>query len=521
MGFIEIDDLPDLIRGITHTEAWTALAPAFGLPDQLRLIGPAGTLFSATGLGPKEAVVLSQSQVLVVVTAIEVAGDEVHPTFTLILQTHADARSVESLRKKWVPLLSGRIFGAKIREASFQHGGIGVSEYLPDASGHSVLATNTGSLIYISNDRGSMEECLNSKLGATESVRSDPSFEGAKETLFANSHIFGYASRDGLGRFAKLMVYLFGGRFEAAIGSVNDFEPTIQDAVGSLFDGVAYSMTFADGLVAERTLLLLRPDVQARLTAILRPSEEPPRLLDQIPTSARSATIVRIKDPGQAIEDLLALISSKSNVVTSAVMREAVIALRQRYGIRPTDQPSKAFGEEFAWIHLNAEDESFFCAAVRDNGELQTFLPRYLSLRHLEAAPTLPGGEQLYTSRSSADGALLITGQFLLLGTKNDAIVFSSSAQRGMPIRQDVIEGKLLVTVENDAQRSALAILEASKLFRTTDGNPKHLDDPAVKDVLASIPPTIGLVSSVSHGIQNTTHSPLGTIASLIGLLHD
>lgn len=517
MGFIEIDDVPRLVREITHTTAWTALAPAFGLPDQLKLIGPAGTLLSATGLGPQEAVVLSQTQILVVVTAIEAAGSEVHPQFTLILETHAASQSADRIRKSWVPLLAERIYGGKVREETRPFHEIIISEYLPSIEGHSILAANTGSLIYISNDRSSIEECLKSKLGETESVKMDPSFTEAKRSLSADAQVFGFASRDGIGRFAKLLLYILGGRFESALQNAGDFEPSIQDAIGGLFDGFAYSMSFEKGTVVEQRLLLLRADTRARLTEILRPSARPPLLHQWIPSSAYSASILRLNEPGQAIEDLLALVSSKSNVVTSVLLREAVIAMRKRYGLRPSDEISKALGDEFAWIRLDEHHETAFCATIRDPRTLEAFLPRFLSLRQL-SSDSVHNGARLFTSRSDSNDALLITNPYLVLGTEDDAISLADSPLRGLPLPSDLIAGKLMVTFENDAPRSATAILEISRIFRTTDGTLDHLEDPAVKAAISAVPRSISYLELLPEGLKDTARSPLGWLPSLISL---
>src|SRR6185503_12820835 len=56
-AFIEVDNLSDLVDGLTDTKAWRELAPALGLSSQIRQLGFITDLLGRTGLGPDEAVI--------------------------------------------------------------------------------------------------------------------------------------------------------------------------------------------------------------------------------------------------------------------------------------------------------------------------------------------------------------------------------------------------------------------------------------------------------------------------------
>src|SRR5215210_1309469 len=52
LAFIEIDNLPDLLDGLTETKAWSEIAPALGLSSQLKQLGFTSDLIGRTGVGP-------------------------------------------------------------------------------------------------------------------------------------------------------------------------------------------------------------------------------------------------------------------------------------------------------------------------------------------------------------------------------------------------------------------------------------------------------------------------------------
>src|SRR5262245_6229086 len=78
LAFIEIDSLPDLVSGLTETQAWLELASPLGLSTQLDYAGATAGLLGSFGIGPDDAVILGRAQVAVVITSVE-AGAEASP----------------------------------------------------------------------------------------------------------------------------------------------------------------------------------------------------------------------------------------------------------------------------------------------------------------------------------------------------------------------------------------------------------------------------------------------------------
>src|SRR5918912_1586506 len=71
LAYLEINNLADVVDGLTNTEAWRELGPAFGPSSQLRQIGLMGDLVGRTGLGPEEAVLAGRAQLALALTDVE------------------------------------------------------------------------------------------------------------------------------------------------------------------------------------------------------------------------------------------------------------------------------------------------------------------------------------------------------------------------------------------------------------------------------------------------------------------
>ncbi|MBO0723261.1 MAG: hypothetical protein J2P41_20730, partial [Blastocatellia bacterium] len=87
LAYLEVNDWPRLLDRFTATQAWKRLAPAYGIDGRLDYIGKAGWLASITGVG--EAALLARAQVAIVLSGLEVRGEEVRPRLALIAETHS------------------------------------------------------------------------------------------------------------------------------------------------------------------------------------------------------------------------------------------------------------------------------------------------------------------------------------------------------------------------------------------------------------------------------------------------
>src|SRR5215510_7319092 len=80
LGYLEINNWPQLIDKLTSTEAWRELAPAYGVPKELGYFGKIGLWpfgdWVARMTGRGEAAMLARSQFALVITGLEVRGEQ-------------------------------------------------------------------------------------------------------------------------------------------------------------------------------------------------------------------------------------------------------------------------------------------------------------------------------------------------------------------------------------------------------------------------------------------------------------
>src|SRR5262245_47870459 len=106
LGYLEINSVPQVLKELTATTAWKQLAPAYGLTDKLDYAGALGSLAQFAGVLGGETTLLARAQLGVVVTALEVRGEQVKPRWALLAETHASQRDLQKVIEKRLPELA-------------------------------------------------------------------------------------------------------------------------------------------------------------------------------------------------------------------------------------------------------------------------------------------------------------------------------------------------------------------------------------------------------------------------------
>src|SRR5436853_6868448 len=131
LAFREIKNLADVVDGLTNTQAWRELGPAFGLSSQLRQIGSMADLVGRTGLGPEDAVLAGRAQLALALTDVEAEtgqtdeGPYLHfkPRLALIIETHARPATATRLVNERAIIVAQRIYGMGVAQEEQAHQG--------------------------------------------------------------------------------------------------------------------------------------------------------------------------------------------------------------------------------------------------------------------------------------------------------------------------------------------------------------------------------------------------------------
>ncbi len=115
LGYLEVYNWPQLVNDLTSTKAWRELAPAYGVPEESNFFGKVGLLRWADWLAPLtgggETSILARSQFAVVITGLEVRGEQVKPRMALIIETRSDEDTLREVAEKRLSQLAESAFG--------------------------------------------------------------------------------------------------------------------------------------------------------------------------------------------------------------------------------------------------------------------------------------------------------------------------------------------------------------------------------------------------------------------------
>jgi len=525
LAFIEIDDLPGLVDNFTSTELWRKLAPALGLSNDLRYLGSAGRIASL-GLAPTEAVLLSRAQYAIVVTGVEAVGEEIKPRIALIAETHSDSESVKQIADTKLPLLARRIFGEGVSSETSQYNGVMTRKlFLSGATGKQIIAATIGSILIVANHESSIEAAIDARLGRIASMALNPQLQKSRTEIGQKSQLFAFATSDGASKLFQLSLHVLAGGLVDAISEKIDIGEAFSSSISRSLGGLAYSASFENGIVVDRYLYLLEPQIASAIRNQVKVVADNPRALDLIPQSASSFRVIMINRPSQALDALLAAISSRVDFATSYLTRQAVIELGKQFGLRPEESIADALGDELAVVSF-PQAEMAFLIEVKDQATIAPVVRRYL-LRSGSAVKTEDyNGIDFFTSADNQKSAAFI-GRFLVLASRNQMASFIDARVQkrsigSQPGIQDIFKERpsdaMIISYKSDRSKSGELMLAIAKLLRASSGDPDILRDQPIQSALASLPPNLAFTRLNNDCIVTEERSAAGnfTILSMI-----
>ncbi|MEW6731992.1 MAG: DUF3352 domain-containing protein [Acidobacteriota bacterium] len=539
MAFVQIDSLPALLDGIVETAAWRRIAPLLGLSSQLGYLGSTAKLLAVTGLGPDEAVVLARAQYAIVIDGLDGetrdepatpgAQLEVVPRLAFVIETHASAASAERLLTKRLNLLAHRIYGTQIDASEQDYQNIKIKIYRTAALDRQLVGAQKGSVLIIGNQIESVKSCLDVLLGKRPRLSQDPQLKRAR-TQLGKGEVFAFMTGAASSRFLQLASLLISKQ------STNTNREELANRLSAqLIDGTAYRLTFQDGTVSERYLVLLRSEIASVLANSIRPSTELSQLSSIIPTNAVDYTVIKIAQPADTLEQLLANISAHVDVVISLALRQLVIELGQQYGIEPNDPIGSLIGSEIALINLpdRTGPQFIILVQVRDKLKLLPTVGRYLRRDGSPVRSENYHGVEIVMAGNQPLRAAAFIGDYLVFGARAQLVALIDAQQSGAVIANDsavqaAVEGMssnhkqaAILSCRLDRQSSIELMLNVSRLLRTTDGARELLQSPDIRAAVASLSPSVSTLEIGVEGLIMETRSPFGMLTMASTLLAD
>src|SRR6266545_532738 len=419
LGYLEINNGPQLIDNLTLTEAWRELAPAYGIPKELDYFGKIGLwpfgdwIARMTGRG--EAAMLACSQFALVITGLEVRGEQVKPRIALIAETHSDADFLREVAGKRLPQFAERAFGRFVKEGG-EYAGIPFEIWRAGDSDKQLLTAQIDGELILANHPEPLRDCIDTRLGRAPSMVNNFHLRNSRplvEPAGADGAMFGFVMGDVFTNFSSRAT-----------------------------DGIAYGASFENGAVVDRYMLLCKPDLADALRAAVKPAgpqrpnsgaQRGAEIMDVIPAEARDVTLIGVENPIKALDGIEAAISARVGVGHSIVLHTFIIgALDVFLGIKENDKADGAIGDEIANFNMTGEaKDRVWLISQRNEAFVETLIERVFTERGTKLLREQYKGRELFTSSDARHGAAVIVGAFLALGARERLTQLIDARQSG------------------------------------------------------------------------------------------
>ncbi|HET9532723.1 MAG TPA: hypothetical protein VFQ92_20380 [Blastocatellia bacterium] len=539
LAFIEVDNLTDLVSDLTDTKAWRELAPALGVSSQLGQIGIAADLMSRTGVGPDEAVLASRAQVAVALTGIEAQtgmneeGPYIHfkPQFALVAETHSNPQSAARIVGERASILAARIYGDSITERAEVYYGARLLAYHGADPDRQLVAASTGSLVLIGNHVSSVKACLDAIGGRTAVLAEDETLKGLRPTIDRSASVFAFVTQAGIEKLVEFGPAIFASRFTTDPDRISSMANLFGHLSRQTTAGLFYSAAFDSGLVVERYLTVLRPQVAEALAGALKPA--PAAFFDMLelaPRRVEDFSAISVEGgAGELPERVLRQMAPQLDLVAGVALREFVINFREQLGLEANESLGDALGNDLLLVRFDQSQPVVMVARANDRARLSPTLARYLARGGAQVSAREHNGIEISVSSNEDGRAAAFVEGFLILGTFDQIAAMIEARSGGQALADDERLSRALATrppgasfvsYRPDADSAADMMLAIARLTRVSDGSREQLEQPEVRRAIERMPPSVSFTEFRDYGIYTETRSAVGSfslISSLVG----
>ena len=538
LAFIEIDNLPDLVDGLTDTKAWREIAPVLGLSSQLRQLGMTGDLIGRTGVGPDEAVVAARAQYAIALTGVDAETGQTEdgpfinfkPRFALVVETHSQPQTAARLVRERTSMIAARIYGDAVVQDSENYQGSELLIFHGPQPDRQLVAASSGSVVIIANHTGPIKSCLDVVEGRGESLAGDETLIQMRPSVDQDAPVFAFVTEAGIAKLVELGPALIASRFPAEPETIGSIAGLVEHISKQAAAGLLYSSQFDAGVVVEKYLTALKPLVAEGLAEPLKPAPGASfPSLQLIPREVKDFTILNVERAGELPERALKHLSPRLDAVAVIALREFIINFRKQYGLESTDQIGDAAGDEITLASFDDGKPMAMVVSVKDKTALMPVVTRYLEKEGATINQnSYKGAEILISSNEDGRAAAFVAG-YLALGTRDqiarmiDAQADQTCIANDARLKDSIAKrpaGASIISYRPETEDAGELLLAISKLTRVTDGSPEILGQSSMRAALDRVPPKVSFTEFRRSGIYTETRSAVGNfglIASLVG----
>lgn len=446
LGYLEINNLPQLVGNLTATRGWQQLAPVYGISDKLGYLSQAGKFGWLAGLaGNSEAAVFAEAQIAIVITGLEARNEAIKPRFALVIVSAGNEKALRSVIEKRLPELAANLLGQTDKQNSDQFG-LPVTVHRSAASTEKELfSAQINDAWVMANNADSLRDCLNTIQQRQASMANNFYRQQARPAVGANAAAFGFVTAEGVKRLLRFGTYLASG---GVVGKA-----ALAGAVGEIFtefsnracDGLAYGASFETGKngleVVDRYVTLFKPDLTDKLKTIIKANPAEATVLGVIPAEAREVTIYNVARPSQTLEELEKAVSARVDVAQSFLLHQFVLGMREAaFGAKASELTNAAIGDEIASFNLSKEPAGkVWLIAARDRAMLgklaENVLTQFQDKKIANINRENVAGQELLVSTEPTRGSAVFIGNFLALGMREQLLKLIEANGSGLTLK--------------------------------------------------------------------------------------
>jgi len=422
--YLEANSLPEIVSGMTSTDAWQALAPPAGLSPNIGRLGWLSRLSAWSGIGSAETVVFSRTQAAVVVLGFDVTEEsstvrDIKPRIALVAETHTGASRVQAAVTKLVGNYARRKYGEPSVRKEDADAVTVITWTTPDGK-RKIIAAISESVAIVGNDEETVRACLAVRKGERASLADDAQLAEMRLRMnSANSLAFGYVSPAGARRLLETAAMIYFGQLASDPNAQSAAAILIPQLAGRILGGAAWSSRIAEGAVVDNYYFNLQNELATRLqTSLATSGERRFPAADLLPADTNQLTIYNYREPEAAWRGLNAAISSQLEITIAPFvgrfLDELLVESLKPFGIDAPHDFLRAAGTEIATVRLDTEGESLvLLTSIRDREALQALVRKRFGAG---AKSQRVGDAEMLVAADVEKGAASFVGDYLIIG---------------------------------------------------------------------------------------------------------
>lgn len=528
--YLEANSLPEIVGGLSSTNAWQALAPPAGLSENVGRVGWLSRLSAWSGIGSAETVVFSRAQVAVAVLGFEVTEEsstvrDIKPRIALVAETHTGAARVQTAVTKLIGNYARRKYG----EPAFRNEEADATTFIiwttPDGKRKIVAAINE-SVAIVGNDEEAVRACLAVRRGERASLVNDAQLAEMRQRMNASGALaFGYVSPTGVGRLLEMAAVAYAGQLASDPKTQSAAAILIPQLASRILGSVAWSSRITEGTVVDNYYLQLQNELASRLhTSFATSNAGGARVGDLLPAETNQLTIYNYRDPEAAWRGLNAAISSQLEITIAPLVGRFLAESLQPYGIESPQDFLRAVGPEVATARLDSEGSALvLLAPVRERETLQGLVRKRLGAG---AKSQRVGEAEMLIAADEEKGAASFVGDHLIIGGAEEVrrslqervaarTLGSVNAFQQASRTAEANGAADVITYTNDYEpaRRFISFLGRQSGARSSNSTP---DAAALQRSLSALPYALSETRLVEGGFEKKTRSAFGQFGAML-----